>query len=79
MADGKYKCLCDMTRHEMVKYQIAKNLIKSVRASEWYRDTVSRQLSRLRGVNGVVVGPWAQNRKIKSSSIAGALLIPHTC
>ena len=33
----------------------------------------------LAGVNGVVVGPWAQNRKIKSSSIAGALLIPHTC
>ena len=31
------------------------------------------------GVNGVVVWPWAQNRKIKSSSIAGALLIPHTC
>ena len=32
-----------------------------------------------RGVNGVVVWPWAQNRKIKSSSIAAALLIPHTC
>ena len=31
------------------------------------------------GVNGVVVRPLAQNRKIKSSSIAGALLIPHTC
>ena len=31
------------------------------------------------GVNGVVVWPWAQNRKIKSSSIAAALLIPHTC
>ena len=30
-------------------------------------------------VNGVVVWPWAQNRKIKSSSIAAALLIPHTC
>ena len=31
------------------------------------------------GVNGVVVWPRAQNRKIKSSSFAGALLIPHTC
>ena len=39
---------------------------------------ISQHNAYFQGVNGVVVRPRAQSRKIKSSSIAGELLIPQS-